>query len=75
MFQLLFGKFNVFFLFNNCSNNCNIVIRIHARKVQETQGKQITSFLDINRINFYFTFLSFLIGGVSLSFEIPKLNN
>ena len=36
-----------------------VVIRIHARKVQETQGKAVTSFLDISRFNFYFAFIKF----------------
>ncbi len=50
-----------------------VVIRIHARKVQETQGKQLPVFWISLGLIFILPLLSFLIGGVSLSFEIPKL--
>ena len=50
-----------------------VVIRIHARKVQETQGKQLPVFWISVGLIFILPLLSFLIGGVSLSFEIPKL--
>ena len=48
-----------------------ILIKIQA-KLQETQGRQIPVLL-IAGLIFILPFLSFLIGGVSLSFEIPKL--
>ena len=50
-----------------------VVIRIHARKVQETQGKQLPVFWISVGLIFILPLLSFLIGGVSLSFEIPEL--
>ncbi len=50
-----------------------IVIRIHARKVQENQGKQIPVFLISIGLIFILPLLSFLIGGVKLSFEVPVL--
>ena len=50
-----------------------VVIRIHARKVQETEGKQLPVFWISLGLIFILPLLSFLIGGVSLSFEIPKL--
>jgi len=50
-----------------------VVIRIHARKVQETQGKQLPVFWIAIGLIFILPLLSFLVGGVSLSFEIPKL--
>ena len=50
-----------------------IVIRIYAKKIQESQGKQIPVLLISIGLILFLPFLSFLIGGVSLSFEIPKL--
>ena len=50
-----------------------VVIKIHARKVQETQGKQLPVFWISVGLIFILPLPSFLIGGVSLSFEIPKL--
>ena len=50
-----------------------VVIRIHAKKVQDTQGKQLPVFWISVGLIFILPLLSFLIGGVSLSFEIPKL--
>ena len=50
-----------------------IVIRIYAKKIQESQGKQIPVLLISIGLLLFLPFLSFLIGGVSLSFEIPKL--
>jgi len=50
-----------------------IVIRIYAKKIQESQGKQIPVLLISIGLVLFLPFLSFLIGGVSLSFEIPKL--
>ena len=44
-----------------------VVIRIHARKVQETQGKQLPVFWISVGLIFILPLLSFLIGGVSLS--------
>ncbi len=50
-----------------------VVIRVHAKKVQENQGKQIPVLLISLGLIIILPFLSFLIGGVSLTFEIPKL--
>ena len=50
-----------------------IIIRIYAKKIQESQGKQIPVLLISIGLVLFLPFLSFLIGGVSLSFEIPKL--
>ena len=50
-----------------------IIIKTYAKKVQETQGKQIPVFLIGIGLIFSLPLLSFLIGGVNLSFEIPKL--
>ena len=50
-----------------------IIIRIHAKKVQENQGKQIPVFYISLGLLFILPLLSFFIGGVSLSFEVPVL--
>ena len=51
-----------------------VVIRTHARKVQETQGKQLPVFWISVGLIFILPLLSFLIGGVSLSIGIPTIN-
>jgi general L-amino acid transport system permease protein len=66
-------NFNVFFYSIVAAIIAIIVIRIHARKVQETQGKQLPVLWISLGLIFILPLLSFVIGGVSLSFEIPKL--
>ena len=65
--------FNVFFSSLVAAIIAIVVIRIHARKVQETQGKQLPLLWISLGLILIFPLLSFLIGGVNLSFEIPKL--
>jgi general L-amino acid transport system permease protein len=66
-------NFNVFFYSIVAAIIAIVVIRIHARKVQETQGKQLPLLWISLGLILIFPLLSFLIGGVNLSFEIPKL--
>ena len=66
-------NFNVFFYSLVAAIIAIVVIRIHARKVQETQGKQLPVLWISLGLIFILPLLSFLIGGVNLSFEIPKL--
>jgi len=49
------------------------VIRNYARKLQENQGRQLPVFSISAGLLIIFPLLSFLIGGVSLNFEIPVL--
>ena len=49
------------------------VIRIYARKLQEKEGKQLPVFSISIGLLIILPLLTFLIGGVSLSFEIPVL--
>ena len=49
------------------------VIKNYARRLQENEGKQLPVFLISIGLIFILPLLSFLIGGVSLSFEIPQL--
>tara|TARA_B100000700_G_scaffold170242_1_gene187996 strand:- start:2542 stop:3693 length:1152 start_codon:yes stop_codon:yes gene_type:complete len=49
------------------------IIRIHAKNLRENQGKHIPVFSISLAILIILPLLSFLIGGVSLNFEIPVL--
>ena len=64
---------NIFFYTLIAALISMIIIRIYAKKIQESQGKQIPVLLISIGLILFLPFLSFLIGGVSLSFEIPKL--
>jgi len=50
-----------------------LVIRNYARKLQENQGRQLPVFSISAGLLIIFPLLTFLIGGVSLHFEIPVL--
>jgi len=50
-----------------------VVIRNYARKLQENQGRQLPVFSISVGLLIIFPLLTFLIGGVSLNFEIPVL--
>ncbi len=50
-----------------------IVLRNYARKLRDTQGKQIPVFLYSVALLIVLPLLSFLFGGVSLGFELPEL--
>ena len=50
-----------------------VVIRNYARKLQESEGKQLPVFSISAGLLIILPLLTFLIGGVSLSFEIPVL--
>ncbi len=50
-----------------------VVIRNYARKLQESEGKQLPVFSISVGLLIILPLLSFLIGGVSLSFEMPVL--
>ena len=69
----IWQNFNIFFYSIIAAIIAIIVIRAHAKKVQENQGKQIPVFLISIGLIFILPLLSFLIGGVRLSFEIPVL--
>ena len=49
------------------------VIRIYAKKLQENQGKQLPVFSISVSLFIFLPLLTFLIGGVSLDFSIPVL--
>jgi general L-amino acid transport system permease protein len=69
----IWENFNIFFYSVIAAIISIIIIRIHAKKVQETQGKQIPVFIISIGLIIILPLLSFLIGGVSATLETPKL--
>jgi general L-amino acid transport system permease protein len=69
----IWENFNIFFYSVIAAIISIIVIRIHAKKVQETQGKQIPVFIISIGLIIILPLLSFLIGDVSATLETPKL--
>ena len=66
-------NFNIFFYSVLAAIISIIVIKIHAKKVQETQGKQLPVLMISIGLILILPLLSFLIGGVSATVEVPKL--
>ena len=66
-------NFDIFFYSIVAAIVAIVVIRTYAKKIQEAQGKQLPVLWISIGLILILPILSFLIGGVSLSFEIPKL--
>ena len=66
-------NFNIFFYSVLAAIISIIVIKIHAKKVQETQGKQLPVLMISIGLILILPLLSFLIGGVNATVEVPKL--
>ena len=69
----IWQNFNIFFYSVVAAIIAIILIRIQAKKLQETQGKQTPVLLISIGLILILPLLSFLIGGVRLSFEVPVL--
>ncbi len=69
----IWENFNIFFYSIIATIISIIFIKVYAKKVQETQGKQIPVLYISLGLILIFPFLTFVLGGVSLSFEIPEL--
>ena len=69
----IWENFNIFFYSIIATIISIIFIKVYAKKVQETQGKQIPVLYISLGLILIFPLLSFVLGGVSLSFEIPEL--
>ena len=69
----IWQNFDVFFYSVVAAIIAIIVIRIRAKKLQESQGKQTPVLLISIGLILILPLLSFLIGGVRLSFEVPVL--
>ena len=50
-----------------------VIVRTYARKLQENEGKQLPVFYISLSLIIILPFLTFLVGGVSLDFEIPVI--
>ncbi len=50
-----------------------LVIRIYAKKLQENEGKQLPVFTISSTLLIILPLLTFILGGVSLNFEIPVI--
>ena len=69
----IWENFNIF-LYSIIATVISIIfIKVYAKKIQETQGKQIPVLYISLGLILIFPLLSFVLGGVSLSFEIPEL--
>ena len=69
----IWENFNIFLYSIIAAVVSIVVIKNYAKRKQENEGKQIPVFLISIGLIFILPLLSFLIGGVSLSFEIPVL--
>ena len=69
----IWENFNIFIYSIIAAVISIVVIKIYAKRKQENEGKQTPVFLISIGLLFVLPLLSFLIGGVSLSFEIPVL--
>jgi len=71
--RFVWENLNIFFYSLIAATISIVVIRNYARKLQENQGRQLPVFSISVGLLIIFPLLSFLIGGVSLNFEIPVL--
>ena len=69
----IWENFNIFIYSILAAAISIVVIKTYAKRKQENEGKQTPVFLISIGLLFVLPLLSFLIGGVSLSFEIPVL--
>ena len=69
----IWQNFNIFFYSIVTAIIAIIVIRYRAKKLQESQGKQTPVLLISIGLILVLPLISFLIGGVRLSFEVPVL--
>ena len=70
---MVWENLNVFLYCGLAAIIAIIVLRNYANKLRDTQGKQIPVLLYSVALLIVLPLLSFLIGGVSLEFEIPEL--
>jgi len=71
--RLVWENLDIFFYSVVASIISIIVIRIYAKKIRENEGKQLPVFIISTGLIIFLPLLTFLIGGVSLNFEIPLL--
>ncbi len=71
--KFIWQNLDIFFYSILASVISIIIIRIYARKLQENEGKQLPVFYISTSLILILPLLTFLVGGVSLNFEIPVL--
>jgi len=69
----IWENFNIFFYSVIAAIISIIIIKIQAKKIQETQGKQLPVLLISLGLIIILPLLSFLMGGVDATLEFPKL--
>jgi len=69
----IWENFDIFFYSIVAAIISIIVIRIYAKKLRDTEGKQLPVFYISIGLLIILPLISFLFGGVNLSFQIPQL--
>ena len=70
---MVWGNLNIFLYSLLCANIGIFVVRIYAKRLQENEGKQLPVFFISIGLITILPFLSFLLGGVTLDFDLPVL--
>ena len=70
---MVWGNFNIFLYSLLCAIIGIFVVRIYAKRLQENEGKQLPVFFISIGLITILPFLSFLLGGVTLDFDLPVL--
>ena len=70
---MIWNNLNVFLYALSAAIIGIIIVKTYARKLQENEGKQLPVFYISLGLLIIFPLLSFIIGGVTLNFELPVL--
>ena len=70
---MVWGNLNIFLYTLLCAIIGIFVVRIYAKRLQENEGKQLPVFFISIGLITILPFLSFLLGGVTLDFDLPVL--
>ena len=70
---MVWGNLNIFLYSLLCAIIGIFVVRIYAKRLQENEGKQLPVFFISIGLITILPFLSFLLGGVTLDFDLPVL--
>ena len=70
---MVWGNLNIFLYSLLCAIIGIFVVRIYAKRLQEHEGKQLPVFFISIGLITILPFLSFLLGGVTLDFDLPVL--
>ena len=70
---MVWGNLNIFLYSLLCAIIGIFVVRIYAKRLQENEGKQLPVFFISIGLIIILPFLSFLLGGVTLDFDLPVL--